>query len=629
VPRPVHAAVLTASLSAPSRVSKAGASPACLSDSAAEFLAAAAEALAKLLLHHRVWLRAAAATAGAADAEALADACPSAASGVLRGALSLLLLLNFHPATEAAPKLRQCLSVFFDAFAAAPGGGAAAAREHRRLLAAAALPAARAALGLGGGRAAAAKQPAPSALRFVAQLVAAPAAGAGADADASGAAAAAAEAAAWGAAAFAQQLLTEAEHVWLLLLSQGVQPARNRPYAVALVEVRRGRLHAPGSRGLGPRRSTALDWRLRADWGSSTHSRPRPAPAKHPSITPRRPKRPLPSQKVAAAAPLAPGSPGLGVLVAIAQRLGEQCASDSALSKAVAGLLSRLGPLEAEGAPAPDPEELDEVIGQLRGMCLSLEPRLGPEAAPGCGRSSSGGTVPRVRPSRALAGTAGRRSYVEVEEEDWDGDGEEVEGAAAAGPAAPIAATRRSSRNARASSGVAPEATVEGSQREDGEDGEGEAHADEEFVPAPEAPAWVGRRRGGGAQTLSPAVFDSAAGAHTSSSFDARLAASDLRAASDEEGAYMSDAGSGEGDGDAWHSADERGASRSPEDAPAPPPGPGGRQPFGLSANTNSPVRVVAAGARRAGGGKPVEARKAAVPAAGSGARRVPAARLE
>jgi hypothetical protein len=60
---------------------------------------------------------------------------------LLRNALSLLLQLQFHPATEQAQRLRQCLSLFLDVFAA----GA----ELQLQLAAACLPAARAALHLG------------------------------------------------------------------------------------------------------------------------------------------------------------------------------------------------------------------------------------------------------------------------------------------------------------------------------------------------------------------------------------------------------------------------------------------------------------------------------------------------
>jgi hypothetical protein len=469
-------------------------------------------------------------------------------------------------------------------------------------MAAAALPAARAALALGGGRAAAAKQPAPLALRFVAQLLQAPP-------PAAPAGAAAPEGAeAWGAVEFAQQLLTEAEHVWLLLLSKGVQPARNRPYAVALFEVRPARA-PPG----------------RAGWATATQ---RAGAATRPTLSCSRAALnalPPPPSKVAASLPLSPGAPGLGMLLAIAQRLAEQCAPDAALSKAAAALLSRLGALEADGAPAPDPEDLESVVEQLRGMCLTLEPPLAPEAGvPGStlaprgrasaatrsssgGGSTAGGVGLRTQLSRASAASSGRRSYAEAEErdaEDWAQAGGAAPEAAAAAPT-----PRRSSRGARASGGAMLEATVE--EEEEGPEAEEDAQEEEEQaeVQQPEleafaaAPAWVGRRRGGGGAALSPAAFDDPA-----PGVRRALTTVDLLAASDED-EFASEVG---GDEDAWHSADERGASRSPEDAP------GARQPFGLSANTNSPARGAAA-PRRASGGKPAGA-------ATAGARRVPAA---
>eukprot|EP00775_Hariotina_reticulata_P011494 gene11494-11637_t len=153
-----------------------------LSSAAADLLAAVAESLCKFLLYQRVWLpryksspiaplhnpliAVSALPAGQAEPEqyhADAGAGPAtpatlqptssvvASSTVplppdsqqlqvrlLRNALSLLLQLHFHPATEQALRLRQCLSVFLDVFA-----GAA---EPRLQLAAACLPAARAAL---------------------------------------------------------------------------------------------------------------------------------------------------------------------------------------------------------------------------------------------------------------------------------------------------------------------------------------------------------------------------------------------------------------------------------------------------------------------------------------------------
>jgi hypothetical protein len=78
---------------------------------------------------------------------------------LLRRALALLLQLQFHPATEAAMELRQCLSVFFDVFTAASG-------EFRLQLVAAALPAARQALHV-----VSKKNPAALLVKYVLQLL--------------------------------------------------------------------------------------------------------------------------------------------------------------------------------------------------------------------------------------------------------------------------------------------------------------------------------------------------------------------------------------------------------------------------------------------------------------------------
>lgn len=240
-PRPTRPCIFpTASLSPAFRSSGASSTPVPqLSDAEADLLSTGSEALAKLLLHQRAWRRAAAAAdadAGATDPSCL---CPSASAGVLRRALSLLLLLNFHPATEQALRLRQCLSVFFEIFARSSA-------DLRSQLAGAALPAARAVHAFGGaGRVAAARQPAPMVLRFVLQLLSQGEGGKKEDEEErEGQEQAQAQkregkvdGGDWGVVVFCQQLLTEAEHVWKLLLSRGVQPARNRPYAVALIEV--------------------------------------------------------------------------------------------------------------------------------------------------------------------------------------------------------------------------------------------------------------------------------------------------------------------------------------------------------------------------------------------------------
>jgi hypothetical protein len=78
---------------------------------------------------------------------------------LLRRALALLLQLQFHPATEAAMELRQCLSVFFDVFTAASG-------EFRLQLVAAVLPAARQALHV-----VSKKNPAALLVKYVLQLL--------------------------------------------------------------------------------------------------------------------------------------------------------------------------------------------------------------------------------------------------------------------------------------------------------------------------------------------------------------------------------------------------------------------------------------------------------------------------
>lgn len=135
-----------------------------LSASSTELLSAVAEAVAKLLLHQRTWLRRyvhwtrpVAATEGAsADGQWATPGQQNAIGTVpfppdsqqhqallLVKALALLLQLQFHPAAESAVQLHQCLSMFFEVFAAA-------AREYRLQLVAACLPAARQALHVNG-----------------------------------------------------------------------------------------------------------------------------------------------------------------------------------------------------------------------------------------------------------------------------------------------------------------------------------------------------------------------------------------------------------------------------------------------------------------------------------------------
>jgi len=75
--------------------------------------------------------------------------------------LARLLEAYVNPATESVAHARQCLSVFFPAYAAFSGW-------HHRLICLATVPAARLAL-LSGGTSATAKAAAPSLLRFVLQ----------------------------------------------------------------------------------------------------------------------------------------------------------------------------------------------------------------------------------------------------------------------------------------------------------------------------------------------------------------------------------------------------------------------------------------------------------------------------
>jgi hypothetical protein len=134
-----------------------------VSAASAELFAVLAESLAKLLLHQRAWLRQNAPPAGAgAGTSASAAADSQQQQGLLlQRALALLLQLQFHPATEAASQLCQCLSVFFDAFAAA-------CEANRLQLAAACLPAARQSLHV----AVTKKHPAPLLVKYVLQLLA-------------------------------------------------------------------------------------------------------------------------------------------------------------------------------------------------------------------------------------------------------------------------------------------------------------------------------------------------------------------------------------------------------------------------------------------------------------------------
>ncbi|KAI8474193.1 MAG: hypothetical protein J3K34DRAFT_518335 [Monoraphidium minutum] len=588
----------------------------------AALLSSAAEALAKLMLHQRLWLRAAAAGGGGG---AGAPQCPSAAPAALRKALSTLLLLHFHPLTEGLPRLRQCLAVFFDVLASDQAGAAA----QRAALAAAALPAARAAHTLGGGRAAAAKQPAPLLLRFALQLLlqGAPAAADGGgdgdeDDDDGGAAAAAAKrgrggapalgpgGGEWGAAAFAQQLLVEAEHVWRLLLARGVQPARNRPYAAALLEV-------------------------------------------------------------AAGLPIAPGAPGLGVLLALAQRLAVACAPDAALSRGAAALLGRLAALEAGGAPAPSGGELEEVIGRLRGMCLSMEPGLQGAVGGAAGGDAAGATpARRARPATTArgAGASGvgrsKAARAAAAEAEW----------AEADPSGATAAARRGSagglegqpsrrlpaRSARvkgqslagvlltspsgseAGTGDEIDGGIGGASSGDDVRGDDARVADARGAPAPRGAAAAKRPAAPPAAAPAPAPGPAPLNSLTPEMAPARPARRtaalpvyvpepSLEEASDGAGGARGGAGAAEEE-DEWLSPATEGGGPSPgagrggsppyvsPEAPA-----GGRRPLGASAAANANAAAAAPGGARGWGVRGVAApgaRKGGL-SLGGGARRV------
>uniref|UniRef100_A0A383VSX8 Nuclear condensin complex subunit 3 C-terminal domain-containing protein n=1 Tax=Tetradesmus obliquus TaxID=3088 RepID=A0A383VSX8_TETOB len=232
----------------PTSASKAEAAP--LPAATAELLAAVAESLCKLLLHQRAWLRhyehyapaaapAAAAAGGSSDVEHSATPPPPAAAAatcaapfppgsrqqqarLLRRALALLLQLQFHPATEAAIELRQCLSVFFDVFTAANA-------EFRLQLVAAVMPAARQALHV-----VCKKNPAALLVKYVLQLLQATDSG---DAEQQQATAGAVPTLLGDSYdSLALQLLGEVE-AGAPLLAAKVQPAKFKPYLSAVLKL--------------------------------------------------------------------------------------------------------------------------------------------------------------------------------------------------------------------------------------------------------------------------------------------------------------------------------------------------------------------------------------------------------
>lgn len=76
----------------------------------------------------------------------------------------MLLSAYFHHAADSMPRLGQCLSVFFPAFAAA-------GPASRRLICAAAIPAARMAISQAPSGTAPSKVPAPRLLQYVLQML--------------------------------------------------------------------------------------------------------------------------------------------------------------------------------------------------------------------------------------------------------------------------------------------------------------------------------------------------------------------------------------------------------------------------------------------------------------------------
>ncbi|KAL3162049.1 hypothetical protein ABBQ38_009115 [Trebouxia sp. C0009 RCD-2024] len=115
------------------------------SDDEEELATVLAEGLAKVLFHARAW--SSSSSMGLQEAE-------------IAKALAVLLVAHFDPATHDKPRLRQCLSVFFPAYAAASS-------LHQHHLARAFRRAARGALGVAAGK----KAPAPQVMRYMLQLL--------------------------------------------------------------------------------------------------------------------------------------------------------------------------------------------------------------------------------------------------------------------------------------------------------------------------------------------------------------------------------------------------------------------------------------------------------------------------
>lgn len=390
----------------------------------------------------------------------------------------------------------------------------------------------------------------------------------------------------------------------------------------------------------------------------------------------------LPSPQVAAALPLRPGCDGLGVLLVLAQQLEEACAPDTTLAKHAAALMARFSALEAEGAAPPDESELEEVIGQLRGMCVSMEPGLAgagggvtgaaaaaatPSASRGRGRPRGGGARGAAVRAAAPASAGGEDEWETASGGGGGGArgsmGESVDGAAS-GRTLPARSAR-----AKGQSLVGVLATSSSSSDDDGDDdGDQGGAADAGAGPADSRqaaskPAKAPARRGAGSSAAAPppppagarrgsAAAAGGAGGTPERAWPAGADAVTVRrprrggrptASLTPEPLLMDDDASGGGglsfgsglegpragaapssDDEGWASAEEASASRGRATAASPPsPAAAPRQPLRATAAANSaPASAAGSGAAAAHGRGAAGARKPGL-SLGGGARRV------
>ncbi|DBA76941.1 TPA: hypothetical protein ACH3X1_009536 [Trebouxia sp. C0004] len=127
------------------RQSSTGSESQAASDAEEDLASVLAEGIAKLLLHTRHW--SSSSSKGLQEAE-------------IARALAVLFVAHFDPATQDKPRLRQCLSVFFPAYAAASS-------SHQHHIARAFRRGARGALGVAPIK----KAPAPQLMRYMLQLL--------------------------------------------------------------------------------------------------------------------------------------------------------------------------------------------------------------------------------------------------------------------------------------------------------------------------------------------------------------------------------------------------------------------------------------------------------------------------